>query len=404
MKMDDPEQLRIETPSKPPLVRQLWPIVAGLVVVAVVAVAVRLYLRADETATNTQRPEETTAAAVNGTVLRFAPGAVQLSYLKIQPAELFPEAVIEALSGRITYDENRTSRVSAPIAGRVESISVQLGAKVAAGQALASIDAPDYAQAIADAKRDELEVRQKRLVFDRAKLLYDGGVMPRKEYESAETDLREAEVELGRARKRLEALGQRAVSASGQFVLRSPVAGIVTERAINPGSLVGPDTAKPLFVVSDPEHLWVVVDLPEQSLSSLTVGQSATVEVDAYPGKVFNATVANVGDVLDPTTRRVQVRCAIDNAERLLKPEMYARITPLASNRVKRVRLPNAALVTLGVTSYVFVEREPGVLERRKVVPSLQGRDFTYLKEGVQPGERVVTSGTLLLNSELQGN
>jgi len=350
------------------------------------------------------RPMSAAPAALNGTVLRFEAGAPQLSYLKIQAAEVFPEPLIEPLTGRIAYDDNRTARVSSPVAGRVSRIEAQLGQKVAKGAVLAWLDAPDHAQAVADMKRAEFEVKQRKLVFDRAKLLFEGEVMPRKEFEAAETDLRESEVELARARKRLQALGQAGLSDTGEFALRAPVAGVVTERAINPGTQVGPDTTKPLFVISDPAQLWVSVDLPEHNLGVLETGHKVTVEVDAFPDKTFEATIVNVGDVLDAATRRVQVRAALDNPGRLLKPEMYARVTPLAASGTKLVRVPNAALVTVGVTSYGFVEREPGVLERRKVVTAMQGRDFTYLRDGIVPGERIVVSGALLLNSELQGN
>jgi membrane fusion protein, heavy metal efflux system len=350
------------------------------------------------------RPMSSAPAALNGTVLRFEAGAPQLSYLKIQVAEVFPEPLIEPLTGRIAYDDNRTARVSSPVAGRVSRIEAQLGQKVAKGAVLAWLDAPDHAQAVADMKRAEFEVKQRKLVFDRAKLLFEGEVMPRKEFEAAETDLRESEVELARARKRLQALGQAGLSDTGEFALRAPVAGVVTERVINPGTQVGPDATKPLFVISDPAQLWVSVDLPEHNLGVLKAGQKVTVEVDAFPDKIFEATIVNVGEVLDAATRRVQVRAALDNAGRLLKPEMYARVTPLAASGQKLVRVPNAALVTVGVTGYAFVEREPGVLERRKVVTAMQGRDFTYLRDGIVPGERIVVSGALLLNSELQGN
>jgi cobalt-zinc-cadmium efflux system membrane fusion protein len=387
--------------------RRIRPILAVVVAVVVLAlvgvVGWRLYprLAADR---HEARPASAAPAALNGTVLRFEPGAPQLSYLKIQVAEVAPEPLIEPLTGRIAYDDNRTARVSSPIDGRVSRIEVQLGQKVTRGTVLAWLDAPDYAQAVADLRRDEIEVKQRQLVFERAKLLFDGEVMPRKEFEAAEADLREAEVELARARKRVEALGQDGLSARGEFALRAPLAGVVTERAINPGTQAGPDTGKPLFVISDPDRLWVAVDLPEHNLGVLAAGQRVSVEADAYPGKMFEATVVNVGDVLDAATRRVQVRCALDNPGRLLKPEMYARVTPLAASGAQLVRLPNAALVTVGVESYAFVEREPGVLERRKVVTALQGRDFSFLRDGIAPGERVVVSGALLLNAELQGN
>lgn len=350
------------------------------------------------------RPEPTAAAASNGNTLRFPAGAPQLAFLKVQSVELAPEPLVEALPGRLAYDENHTARVSPSIGGRVIEIHVELGARVVRGAPLAVLDAPDYSQALADLERDELEVKQKRQVHERTRRLFDGGVIARKEVEAAETDLREAEVERGRAQRRLHALGQNGTERNGQFVLRAPIAGVVTERSINPGTLVGPDTGKPLFVISDPARLRVVVDVPEQRIGVLHAGQAAVIEVDAFPGRSFPARITHVGEVLDATTRRVQVLGEVDNTERALKPEMYTRVTPLASNAPSRVRVPNGAIVTAGVTAYVFTERGPGVFERRAIVVATQGREFTYLKDGLAANDRVVVSGALLLESELQAN
>ena len=336
-------------------------------------------------------------------ILRFPKGAPQLAFLATEAAVLDAEPLLEALPGRVAYDEDRTARVSAPLAGRVERIRVSLGDRVRQGDLLATVDAPEYAQAVADAKHDELEVTQKRQVHERARLLFDGGVMPRREFEAAETDLREAEVNLARSRRRLASLSQGAAGEAGALPVRAPLSGIVTERSINPGTQVGPDSDKPLFVISDPSSLRVVVDVPEQHLGVLRTGQHAWVEVDAYPGRRFDAEIVHVGDVLDAVTRRVQVRARVANGERLLKPEMFARVTPTAGSGRQRVRVPSGAIVTTGLKTHVFVERSPGEFERRQVRTASQGRDHVYLEDGVTAGERVVASGALLLESELQG-
>ena len=93
----------------------------------------------------------------------------------------------------------------------------------------------------------------------------------------------------------------------------------------------------------------------------------------------------------------------LDNPHRLLKPEMYARVTPLADTLEKLPRIPNSALLTAGLYSFIFVEKEPGVFEKRQVTLGLQGRSESYVKQGLAGGERVVTAGALLLNSELAG-
>lgn len=351
-----------------------------------------------------ERPAPTAPAATHGSLLRFPAGAPQLAFLRTEAAVLAPEALTEALPGRLAYDENVTARVTAPIPGRVASIAVQLGDRVAKGATLAVLDAPDFSQALADVKHDELEVKQKRSSFERARMLFQGEVLSRKEYESAETDLREAEVDLARARQRVESLGPGGADAAGRLVLRAPLAGVVTERAINPGTQVGPDAEKPLFVVSDPTRLRVLIDLPEMQLTAAPEGVDVVMSADAYPGRTFTARIDHVSDVLDPATRRVQARGRVTNPDRLLKPEMYVRATPVATSGQPRVRLPNAAVVTAGVKNFVFVETSRGVFERRAVVPSFQGREFVFLKDGVAAGERVVVGGALLLNAELQGN
>jgi cobalt-zinc-cadmium efflux system membrane fusion protein len=127
------------------------------------------------------------------------------------------------------------------------------------------------------------------------------------------------------------------------------------------------------------------------------------VRVDAYPNESFLGKVAVIGGALDAATRRVQVRCELENIQLKLKPEMYAKVAPIADVHSSLPRIPNTALFTQGLYSYVFVELSPGVLQRRRVTLGLQGHE-SYVREGLKAGERVVTSGALLLNAELAGN
>ena len=335
--------------------------------------------------------------------VRFGKGAPQLEFLKSAQVLFLPEPLLEPLNGRIAFDENYTARVSAPIAGRVVRIDVQPGQEVQAGQALASIDAPDYAAAVADVRKAQNDVKQKERSHERAKELVDAGVIARKEAEIAETDLGQSAAELQRAQLRLRNLtsGVSRFSEDGRFSLRAPIAGVIAERKVNPGAEVRPDAPDPLFVISDPAHVWVIIDLPERYLGKVKVGQPVSVEVDAYRDVDIGGKVASIGEVLDPQTRRVPVRCVVYNPQRLLKPEMYARVTPLLEERRKLARVPNAAILSQGVYSFVFVEKEPGVFEKRRVNLGLQGRDESYVKSGLSEGERVVATGALLLESEL---
>jgi cobalt-zinc-cadmium efflux system membrane fusion protein len=345
-----------------------------------------------------------TPAHVNARELRFPVDSPQLTFIKAEPVEALPEPLLDPLSARVAYDEDHTARIASPIAGRVTRILVEPGDRVAAGQDLILIDAPDFASAAADVAKSRADLQLKQKAYARAQELFQAEVIARKDFEAAESDLRQSEAEQNRARMRLRNLDPSLKEASGGgYALRSPIGGVVAERTVNPGSEVRPDTPNPLFVITDPAHLWVIVDLPERNLGALQAGQGVEVDVDAYPNRRFPARVASVGEVLDPATRRVQVRCALDNPQHLLKPEMYARVTPLADSRVRLPRIPNSALLTIGLYSFIFVEKEPGVFEKRQVTLGLQGRSESYVKQGLAGGERVVTSGAMLLNSELAG-
>lgn len=343
------------------------------------------------------------AAHKTSDTLHFDANAPQLSFIRIMPVEAHPEPLVEPLNARVAYDDNRTARVFSPIAGRVVKILVETGKHVEKGEGLLVLDAPDYAQAVADASRADADLLHKKEAYQRAKLTFEAQGMALKDLESAEADSRQAEAEALRAHARLKNLNGNAGEVAGQFVLRAPQAGLVSERQVNAGSEVRPDAANPLFVITDPTHVWLQVDLPEQEIGKVKVGQFVITQVDAYPDEPFTGKVTVIDGALDPVTRRMQVRCEIDNPDQKLKPEMYARVTPIADVHSSLPRIPNTAIVTQGLYSYVFVEKSAGVLQRRKVALGLQGHEYSYVKDGLKAGERVVTAGALLLNAELAG-
>jgi cobalt-zinc-cadmium efflux system membrane fusion protein len=333
-------------------------------------------------------------------ILRYAADAPQLASLKIQAAEELPVPLAEPLNGRIAYNESLTARVSSPIAGRIVSLRLQPGDPVKAGETLLALDSPELAQAVADLNKAKADETRKRLAFERARKLLDGEVLPRKDFESAEADLEQARAETQRAQLRLRNLVPSG-GARENYVLRSPISGVVSERKANPGMEVRPDLPDPLYVITDPTRLWVMIDLPERNLSKVEPGRPVSVEVDAWPGERFAGSIEKVGETVDPATRRIQVRCSVPNPARRLKPEMYARVTLLADAKQRGLRVPNGALFTEGLYSYLFVEKSHGVFEKRRVSLRLQDRDYSYVGSGLNPGERAVTSGALLLNSEL---
>ncbi|GAA4021700.1 efflux RND transporter periplasmic adaptor subunit [Actimicrobium antarcticum] len=385
----------------------------GISLVAIV-LAVAGYRYVSTTTTPAAVPE--LKEAVPSGLIRFAPNAPQLSSLKIATVTEVPLPVSDALNGRITYDENVTTRVSSPILGRVTALHAEIGDVVKRGTVLADIDSPDLATAEADWRKAQADELRKKLAQQRAKTLLEGEVLARKDYESAQADFQQANAETRRTIARMKNLNA-AGTEDGRFSLKAQFAGTVVDRQINPGLEVRPDLPNPLFVITDFSRLWVIVDVPERSATELHAGQSVSIDTDAWPDERFVATIERIGLALDPVTRRIQVRCTVRNPDRKLKPEMFARVAFLADGDGKKaIPVPNTSLFIDGIYSYVFVEKQPGDFEKRRVNVRLRGRETSYVdtglnanlnanlntsrNSGLNSGERVVTEGAFLLNAE----
>jgi cobalt-zinc-cadmium efflux system membrane fusion protein len=341
-------------------------------------------------------------AAANRLVLSEDAG--QLAFLRLETAGTAALPASEAMNARLSVAEDFTARIFPPLAGRVVALQAAIGDTVKAGAPLAVIDAPDFGQSIADLRKAEADSQQKHLALRRAKILYEGEAMARRDLEAAEADARASEAEAERARLRLANLAPAGSRIEGQrLVLRAPLPGIVVERQANPGTEVRPDATNPLFVVSDLRQLWLNIDLPEKAAALAKAGEAVHFSLDAYPGVDFSGRVERVGAVVDPATRRIAVRAVVDNADGRLKPEMFARATLSAPDAPQVVRLPVGALLTGGLTAHLFVQIGPREFERRPVGIARQDAEFAYLSadSAVKAGDIVVVRGALLLASEM---
>lgn len=339
---------------------------------------------------------------VEANVLHYAAGAPQLAAIHSEVVQRVPVPLADPLNGKVTYNENVTARITAPISGRVVAIKAELGDSVHRGQALLIMDAPDLGNAVADSEKANADARLKLMRLNRARTLYQGEALARKDLESAESDYAAATAEAHRAALRLKNLMPDGMKDSNEgYALRSPIDGVVAQRQVNPGEEIRPDLTDPLFTITNPAQVWVTIDLPESLLSGARIGQPVSITVDAYPNRTFNGRIERIAPALDPITRRVAVRCSVDNSGSLLKPEMYARVTLIADADKTAFRIPNTALVSDGLYSYVFVELSPGVLRKQQITLMAQDQIYSYTTMGLQTNERIVTTGALLLNSEL---
>ncbi len=377
--------------------RSLATVVLLIATVAVTAAGVELVHRGSDRQPLID-PSPATSSKTPG-VVTFPAGAPELGFVRTMAAEVSSEPVAEPFAGRVAYDEAQTARVTTPIAGRVITIHAQPGGTVKRGDPLISLDAPEYAQAMADARKAEADLRLRQTTLRRAQELYGGGVLARKDLESAESDAAASSAETTRAQARLANLTS--FGGSDGFVIRSPIGGRVVDRQVNPGSEVRPDATTPLFLISDISQVWVLFELAERELGKVHIGDRLAVHADAYQGRSYLGIVTQIADALDPQTRRIVVRASLFNADRTLKPEMFVRVALLSAVGPQSIKLPASAIITEGLYSSVFVETAPHAFAKRRVTLGLQTAENVYVREGLRTGEAVVTQGALLLDSEL---
>lgn len=336
--------------------------------------------------------------------LIFPPGAAQLAYIKTKSAISSLLPVSEPLAAKLALAENLTARISPAVAGRILQLHAEIGDQVTVGAPLATLDSPDFGAAIADLHKAKADANYKQLAYKRARELWAGEAIARRDVESARADWQIAAAEVERAQLRVKNLVPGGKMQDELLVLYAPIAGTVADRQANPGLEVRPDIATPLFVISDLSHLWVLVDVPERLISRIQRDNPILLNFDAYPDQSFLATITRIAPVLDPNVRRIRVRAEIENPDGLLRPEMFARaqlIDPKADNVV---HLPAEAIITGGIHPTVFVETEPGTFVRRRIHIAFQDAESVWLQPGnggVEAGENVVIDGTMLLASEL---
>jgi cobalt-zinc-cadmium efflux system membrane fusion protein len=312
------------------------------------------------------------------------------------------------MTGRLVWDDDVTVRVYSPVDGRVTALPVGLGQHVAAGDTLARIDSPEYGQAQADASKAMADWVLAERNLERLKTLFAHGAAPRKDLEAAENAQASALSEKQRAVTRLALYGGQEGAVDQRFTLKAPITGVVVEKNINPGQEIRPDAIlgnvpgayQPLFVITDPTRLWVLLDVTELDMTRLRPGQAIVLRTPAYPDKSFAGMVEVVGDALDPTTRTVKVRGRVPNPDRLLKAEMYVT-AEIQSDDATGVDIPASAVFIRGSQPFVFVEQSPGRYARRQIRLGPEHDGQIAVLAGVGAGQRVVTEGCLLLQAAL---
>jgi cobalt-zinc-cadmium efflux system membrane fusion protein len=162
-------------------------------------------------------------------------------------------------------------------------------------------------------------------------------------------------------------------------------------------------TDRQILSIADLSTVWVTIDAYEEHLATIRgIPESKlTLKSEAWPGKTFDAKVFYAGDMVDQATRTLSMRAIADNADGMLKPGMFVTVELPLSTDVTYTRVPLAALQQHEGKTFVFVREGEETFRRRDVVLGTRNEEFAEVKEGLKPGEKVVTSGGFALKSRM---
>ena len=332
-------------------------------------------------------------------------------HIAIQPIGVHAVGNDVVTSGKVTFDDLRVAHIYSPVTGRVSRILADPGQRLKKGAALAAIQSPDVGNAFADLGKAEAELTAAQHDFQRQKELYEAHAGSQKDFETAEDSYGKAKAEMERSRQKARLFrGGGADAVTQEFILRAPIEGEVIARSVNPGAEVqgqySGGTAAELFTVGELDRVWVIADVFEMDLARVKKGAMVTIQVVAYPEEVFTGVVDWISDLLDPTARTARVRCEVENPKRQLKPEMYATVTIGVPGRAT-LAAPLTAILRLADQTVVFVEEGRTPDGRRRFVRRVvgagddEGTSMVPIASGLAAGERVVTSGAILLSGML---
>jgi len=309
--------------------------------------------------------------------------------------------------GEVGVNEETYAEVGSPVEARVMGLLASPGDSVKPGQPLVELQSIELGKARAARITAKARVELTTQALERKRGLAADRIVPVRELQEAEAEARAAQAELQAVNASLQAIGIGSAEGSttggdaSRLLLRSPIAGTVVRRDVARGQVVSPSNA--LFQIAELSRLWLTVHAFERDAVRVAVGAQARVTFSALPGQDFTGTVTLIGRQVEMGSRTIPIRVEVSNETDLLRPGMSATAwLPVGDRGAKIVAVPSACLQRLQEGWCVFLPKEEGLFEMRKVG---RGRDLggeVEILSGLEPGETVVVEGAFLLKAEAE--
>lgn len=409
--------------------QKLKPVLTALVLLILGVAGIKFFGLVQKPGSGANGSKET-AATETAPKSTFSPTKQQWANLAKQKVVAQPFRTEIVTDGKIAIDEDRTTPVFSPNSGVIKRLAVNPGDPIEGGQLLFTIEATDMVQAqndfivaidgikTADSNHNMAQITEKR-----QKALFEAKATAMKDWQQSQADLvtaenakRTAEIGLEAVRNRLRLLKktdaeiadfERSGKINPETPIYAPIAGTVVQRKVGPGQYItagaSDPTGDPVFVIGNLSTVWLVANVREADTLDIRRGQEVSFKVLSARDRIFTAKISYVAEILDANTRRLLVRATIDNADRILKPEMFSRVTIYTSEAQTSPAIPREAVIYEGQTARVWVLAKDNALELRPVTLGAFSGAQVQVLEGLSADDEVITKGTLFIDRAASG-
>lgn len=306
------------------------------------------------------------------------------------------------MTGSVEYNAFKTTPVISQVGGPVTRILALPGDHVKQGQVMLQVSSPDYSQLLDTYLKAADSYRLADRNYTRAQDLYQHNAIAERDLQQAESDRAQAQADLNASEQGLKILGVKNPEdlakgpATAEIPVLAPISGEVVERLVSPGQVIQAGQTQ-AFTISDMSTVWVLVNVYQNDLAYVHMGDDVTVQTDAYPD-VFHGKISYVSPALDPTTRTLQARVVVDNKGEKLKRQMYCTVTVTAGTVANAIAVPDAAVLRDDENlPFVYVQNGSNQFGRRSVNIGESNNGQTQITSGLSAGDNVVGNGSLFL-------
>jgi cobalt-zinc-cadmium efflux system membrane fusion protein len=305
-------------------------------------------------------------------------------------------------TGVVAADISRAVPVISLASGRIVEVHAKLGDSVTKGQLLMRVQSADISSAYSDYRQAVADEVLAKAQLERSKILLDKGAIAQKDYEVAVDTDEKAKITVETTREHLRVLGADQNHPSSLVDIFAPITGVITDQQVTAAAGTQGLASPNPFTISDLSHIWVIVDVYENDLKNVRMGEFADVRLNAYPDKVFQGRISNIGASLDASMRTAKVRLELPNPG-LMRIGMFVTATFHGSDKQTHAVVPASAILHLHDRDWVYAPAGAKAFRRvevssGKMLPSNMQEVLT----GLAPGDRVVLNALILQNSSEQ--